>query len=365
MIRLRKSLLHAFLLTTLSLAGCVETPRQPTRSSAKTATLAVTVMTFNVENLFDNIDDPVKDDKAYLPLSAKQTAAHKSACNEIEVQRWRDECLNLDWNDDILDYKMSVIAATILQVNDGRGADIIAVQEIENLAVLEQLRTGYLASAGYLPAILIEGTDARGIDVAFLSRLPLAQPPRLHPLELPDFPERERDTRGVLQADFQLPDGSILTGFSVHFPAPFHPTGMRVAAYRHLNGLLAALPGDHHAFAAGDFNTTRSENVEKRLLDTWARPHWTLAHDIGCQDCNGTHYYARGDDWSFLDMILFTAARGGKTTAQIRADSVQIANGIQAQVTPKGTPLRFDAGRRRGVSDHWPMLATIELTQKQ
>ena len=131
-------------------------------------------MTFNVENLFDNIDDPVKDDKAYLPLSAKQTAAHKSACNEIEVQRWRDECLNLDWNDDILDYKMTVIAATILQVNDGRGADIIALQEIENLAVLEQLRTGYLANAGYLPAILIEGTDARGIDVAFLSRLPLA-----------------------------------------------------------------------------------------------------------------------------------------------------------------------------------------------
>ena len=265
-------------------------------------------MTFNVENLFDNIDDPVKDDKAYLPLSAKQTAAHRNACNEIEVNRWRDECLNLDWNDDILDYKMTVIAATILQVNDGRGADIIALQEVENLAVLEQLRTGYLADAGYLPAILIEGTDARGIDVAFLSRLPLAQPPRLHPLKLTDFPERERDTRGVLQADFQLPDGSILTGFSVHFPAPFHPTEMRVAAYQHLNGLLAALPDDHHAFAAGDFNTTRSEDAEKRLLDTWARPHWTLAHDIGCQDCKGTHYYARGDDWSFLDMIFFAGS---------------------------------------------------------
>jgi len=329
------------------------------------ATTTVTVMTFNVENLFDNIDDPVKDDKAYLPLSAKQAAAHKSACDEIEVQRWRDECLDLDWNDDILDYKMRVVAETILQVNDGRGADIIALQEIENLLVLEKLRTGYLVDAGYLPAILIEGTDARGIDVAFLSRLPLAQPPRLHPLELPDFPERERDTRGVLQADFRLPDGSLLTGFSVHFPAPFHPTGMRVAAYRHLNGLLAALSGDQHAFAAGDFNTTRSEDDEKQMLDTWARPHWVLAHDIGCQDCNGTHYYARGDDWSFLDMIFFAAARGGKTTAAIRADSVQIANGNPAQVTSNGTPLRFDADRQQGVSDHWPMIATIELTQKQ
>jgi endonuclease/exonuclease/phosphatase family metal-dependent hydrolase len=363
--RLRTALLHAFVLTALSLAGCAETRWQPTHSPEKTATLAVTVMTFNVENLFDNIDDPVKDDKAYLPLSAKQTAAHRKACNEIEVQRWRAECLNLDWNDDILDYKMTVIAETILQVNDGRGADIIALQEVENLAVLEQLRTGHLADAGYLPAILIEGTDARGIDVAFLSRLPLVGEPVLHPLKLPDFPERERDTRGVLQADFQLPDGSILTGFSVHFPAPFHPTEMRVAAYRHLNGLLATLPDNQHAFAGGDFNTTRSEDAEKRLLDTWARPGWTLAHDIGCQDCNGTHYYARGDDWSFLDMILFAGTRGGNTTAAIRADSVQIANDHPAQVMSNGTPLRFDADRRQGVSDHWPMIATIELTQKQ
>jgi endonuclease/exonuclease/phosphatase family metal-dependent hydrolase len=361
--RLRR--LSLSLTLALVLAACAaDAPLESTRDAD--ATIAtVTVMTFNVENLFDNIDDPNKDDKAYLPLAAKQSVAHKNACNEIEVNRWRDECLNLDWNDDILDYKMTVVADTILQVNGGRGADIIALQEVENLSVLEELRTGYLADAGYRPAILIEGTDARGIDVAFLSRLPLARPPVLHPLSLAAFKERERDTRGVLQADFQLPDGSILTGFSVHFPAPFHPTAMRVAAYQHLTALLAALPNHHHAFAAGDFNTTRSEDDEKQMLDTWARPQWTLAHDIGCADCKGTHYYASGDDWSFLDMIFFRAARGGNTTAQIRADSVRIANDYPAQVTPKGTPLRFNAIRRQGVSDHWPMLATIEVTQKQ
>ena len=36
---------------------------------------------------------------------------------------------------------------------------------------------------------------------------------------------------------FELPDGSVLTGFSVHFPAPFHPTEMREVAYRRLNEL--------------------------------------------------------------------------------------------------------------------------------
>ena len=356
-------LLTASLLTVL-LAGCAAAP-SASDEAVQPHSVAVTVMTFNVENLFDNEDDPGKDDKTYLPVTAKQNAAHVAACNDIEVNRWREDCLILDWNDATLDYKLSVIAGSIQQVNDGRGADIVALQEVENIAVLERLRTDYLAASGYLPAILIEGTDARGIDVGFLTKLPLAAPPKLHALHLPAFPERERDTRGVLQADFRLPDGSVLTGFSVHFPAPFHPTEMRIAAYEHLNDLLAGLPDHQHAFAAGDFNTTSGEDAAKHMLDTWARPHWTVAHDLGCGDCRGSHYYARNDSWSFLDMILFASARSEKTTGSIRADSVRIANKHSAQVTASGTPQRFDADGPRGVSDHFPVIATLELTQKQ
>jgi endonuclease/exonuclease/phosphatase family metal-dependent hydrolase len=239
------------------------------------------------------------------------------------------------------------------------------LQEVENIDVLERLRTDYLEDLGYLPGILVEGTDTRGIDVAFLSRLPIAAEPELHPLLLPEFPDRQGDTRGVLQADFTLPDGSILTGFSVHFPAPFHPTEMRIAAFEHLQGLRAALPDDHHVFAAGDFNTTSSEDARENLLDRYARPDWTLAHDIGCGECNGTHYYGRNDTWSFLDMILFSPARGENATAQIRADSVAIANTNPAQTSPEGKPERFRSADKTGVSDHWPIVATIELAQKQ
>lgn len=346
-------------------SACTTTVVQTAPEDASPGPIAVTVMTFNVENLFDNNDDPDKDDKAYLPLVAKQNQDHRDACNTISVARWRDECLNLDWSDTTLEHKLEVVAATIRRVNDGAGADIVALQEIENLAILERLRSDFLADLNYRPGILIEGSDLRGIDVAFLSRLPLARPPVLHPLALPDFPERSRDIRGVLQADFELPDGSILTGFSVHFPAPFHPTAMRVAAYEHLNRLLAALPRSHHAFAAGDFNTTSGEDAEQRMFDRYARPDWSLAQDIGCRACKGTHYYARDDNWSFLDLILFAEARGAKTTARIRADSVRIANGNPDQVSSDGTPLRFNATKRSGVSDHWPMIATIEVTQKQ
>ena len=224
----------------------------------------------------------------------------------------------------------------------------------------------YLDGLGYEPAVLVEGTDARGIDVAFLSKFPLAGEPVLHPFEVPEFPERAGDTRGVLQADFRLPDGSVLTGFSVHFPAPYHPTPMRIAAYEHLNRLRNAVPEDHMVFAAGDFNTTSTEDEREGLLDRLVRPDWVVAHDLGCgENCRGTYYYAPDDNWSFLDMILFSPARGEKTTSGIRADSVAIANDMPAQITPEGTPRRHDSASRTGVSDHWPIIATIDFSQKQ
>ena len=349
--------LHSALLGLLLLCtACAE---------SKPRTTAVTIMSFNVQNLFDNDDDPGKDDKAYLPIEAKQSPAHEAACAEIRVESWRIECLYLDWSDNAVDLKLTVLAETIRQVNAGRGADVIAFQEVENQSILDRLRSEYLADLGYQPAILIEGTDVRGIDVAFLSKLPLAESPALHPLHLPDFPDQVGDTRGVLQATFALPDGSRLTGFAVHFPAPFHPIEMRIAAYEHLAGLLVALPASHHAFAAGDFNTTSKENNTSGLLDDYARPHWTLAHDIGCNTCKGSYFYHRDSSWSFLDMIMFTPARGAKTTSQIRANSVQIANLFPAQQDVAGTPQPFSAENRTGVSDHWPMIATIEIMEKQ
>ena len=355
-------LLHtAILVTAFVVVGCkgMEAPADSGRSVDD-----VSIMTFNVQNLFDNVDDPGKDDKAYLPIEAKQSAEHIAACNEIEVDSWRAECLELDWSDAAIEHKLGVVADAIRQYDDGRGADIIAFQEIENSAILDRLSFEYLGELDYGPAILIEGADNRGIDVAFLSRLPLAEPPVLHPIRFEDYPDREGDTRGILQATFKLPDGAELTGFSVHFPAPFHPTAMRVTAYQQLNALRRQLPDDRLVFAAGDFNTTSTEMREQGMLERFVRPLWTAVHEY-CDGCPGTHYYARGDSWSFLDMILFAPPRSEKTTWRMRADSVRILNGMPAQVTRDGTPNRYRAAAGTGVSDHWPLVVTIETTKKQ
>ena len=53
----------------------------------------ISIMTFNVENLFDATHDAGKNDETYLPASEKKNSAHIEKCKKISVRRWRDQCL--------------------------------------------------------------------------------------------------------------------------------------------------------------------------------------------------------------------------------------------------------------------------------
>lgn len=348
-------------LCALVLSACAlnESPRVAPAGAAAPVP-AVTIMTFNVENLFDATDDPGKDDHAYLPLAMKQSAAHRALCEPIEVPRWRRECLELDWNEAAVEFKLRQLAKAILQVNDGRGPDVIALQEVENAGILSRLSRDHLQAAGYREVVLVEGRDLRGIDVAFLSRLPLVGEPVLHDFDASGFPGRAGDTRGILEATFRLPDGRLLTGFAAHFPAPFHPMEMRELAYDHLNGLRARVPPDHFVFAAGDFNTPRREMTGTTIMDDRVRPFWQVAHEVDCAGCRGTNYWFRGKSWSFLDMVLFSPARTAPADWRIRRGGVFIADGYEDQLNEDGTVRRFDLAARRGVSDHLPLVMTLE-----
>ena len=89
-------------------------------------------MTFNTQNLFDTLDDPKKNDKAYLPIELKQSEKHINSCQFIRVKAWKDECLYLDWNEDTKNAKLFNLVEVILAY-DKSGPDILALQEVENL----------------------------------------------------------------------------------------------------------------------------------------------------------------------------------------------------------------------------------------
>ena len=317
---------------------------------------AISIMTFNVENLFDNTHDAGKKDETYLPKEMKTGRSHIEKCRQVRVRRWREECLFWDWSDAVVQRKLQVTGASIRQVNNGLGPDIVAMQEVENMSILERLRENHLAGLGYDTAVLIEGNDTRGIDVAFLSKFP-ASDAKLHYTRFSSSQaDRVGDTRPILEATFELPNGKQLTGLNVHFPAPFHPTAMREKAYATLNAVLDQLPENRPVFAAGDFNTTSEEDAEKAMLATWVRPLWEIAHDL-CNGCLGTTYYAPKDQWSFLDTILWRGVDGWKMAGSY------LANETVDQVTRSGTPKRFQMPAATGVSDHWPLVLEVSLLE--
>jgi endonuclease/exonuclease/phosphatase family metal-dependent hydrolase len=378
--KLFKSLKYSFLLL-LILNSCVSSKNISEASRVR-------LMTYNVENLFDNLDDPNKEDETYLSLKSKNSQAHKTKCNKIKIPHYKKECLNLDWSDQKIEIKLKRLADVILQNNDGVGPDILILAEVENINILERLRTGFLQNANYKKAILIEGPDERGIDVAILSRLELNSPPQLNSIDLSNLDKKyknkksskksrslknkknnkknfdligNRPTRGILQAQFILPNKELLTVFACHFPSQGSPTSFRLRAIETLNKLKSLLPSSEYVIAAGDFNITKEEDLKENLITKSLGDEWLISHKLGCKDCKGTHNY-RGH-WSFLDLILFSK---NFDEGLWHIDSKSIEVGQKSQYQLKGdTPARFEDGRLSvGVSDHLPLIAEIYSIKK-
>jgi len=318
------------------------------------------VMTFNVENLFDTEHDPGKLDYASLPIAKKQAKPVQEYCAGLPKKSWKHECFRKDWSEEVLEAKLRELSRVIRQVNDGKGPDILILQEVENVAVLEQLRTKYLQTSMYGPAILIDGMDARGIDVAILSRLPMAAPAKLYPVPFENIKKSVRkDTREILAASFYLPDLSTLTVFAVHFPAPFYDRKYRIQSMAYLNKLKKEFPADHLFLAAGDFNISAEENRKYNILKEHVATDWVLAHEVGCKGCKGTYYYGPKQEWSFLDMILLSDSFMGSNAWTLDTKSVQIANSVPEQKDKRGYPNSFNPKKRVGASDHWPIYLEI------
>lgn len=309
-----------------------------------------TVMTFNVENLFDNLDDPQKEDETYLPSSMKTSKIHIDQCNKIEVFKWRDDCLNMDWNDEVIEYKLNILAETILSY-EKHGPDVIGFQEVENENILKQL-FNKLKNHGYKFYALVEGNDDRGIDNAFISKYEILNS-KLHQIEFTGGSKDQiGDTRPILESVFMIKDKEVSI-YNVHFPAPYNPLFMRKDAFATLDKL--ASNNEKIAIALGDFNVTSAENAKEKLYENIHKT-WFVSHLDQCAECKGTNYYYRDDRWSFLDAIMLK--REG--SAKFVENSVEIIK-VDAQTRDDGSPIRFNSKGLYGVSDHFPVVVKINI----
>lgn len=361
---LRSSLFFSSLSIMCFLNGCGS---QGTKAADVTlkpkAANEVSVMNFNVENLFDNIHDTDRDDYAYLSLAKKQMPEHKAVCAKLSNQGHREECLKLDWNDDVVAAKLKNLAQIILGV-DGQGPDILVMEEVENDRILSRLNKEVLAKAGYQTQVLIEGFDTRGIDVALLSRFPLAGVPELH--RIPYAPKSPQDkkgmlkSRGILEVPLKLPNGGKLIVLGAHFPSQANPTYWRTQAVSFLTKLIKEKSATDMVIASGDLNITHTEEDNTRFFKDSFSEVAMVSHLVGCQKCSGTHNYR--NDWSFLDALLFSKNmdENGTTAYKLDPTSIRVINSDPLHLWGQ-YPKRFKPETKEGVADHFPIYARLVL----
>lgn len=263
------------------------------------------------------------------------------------------------------------------------GAEVCALQEVENLVTLTAFDTRYLtrwSGAEFEERVLLEGNDSRGIDVGLLSRLPVIHyrsharetygtlgiaPP--HGSSVNDYAFR----RDCLEADL-VKDGRVLTLFVCHFKSMYggrHKTrAIRQAEARAVRLIIERRfqrPEAEEWIILGDFNDY-FERDGHRLSDHGLGPLIDdgfavdlVTHAIPDPMDRWTHHYNGDDTYGALDHIFLSPALAARNA---RPD-VRIIRG--------GAPFRaarYQGARFPGVgwndpkaSDHCPLAAHLQF----
>jgi len=104
------------------------------------------IVFYNTENLFDTIDDPKVSDEGFLPTS------------------------KIAWTSARYNTKLQHTAKAIYSIDSVNLPAVVGLAEVENIGVLNDLVSKTKLRNGNYQAILIEGSDPRGIDVGLIFR---------------------------------------------------------------------------------------------------------------------------------------------------------------------------------------------------
>ncbi|ANP54906.1 endonuclease/exonuclease/phosphatase family metal-dependent hydrolase [Streptomyces griseochromogenes] len=173
------------------------------------------------------------------------------------------------------DLDMSVVRNTgrvVAEVD----ADILLTVEVEDRLTLERFNTHVLAGAlgrrPYPYNLLVDGNDARGIDIGILSRHPITSV-RSHIFDTdPDQPADRLFSRDCPEFEIQL-DGSPLVILGNHLKSKFQDDpDLRLAQAKRVAEIYrAAAERTPHVMVAGDLNDDPGSEAVAELVDAGLR----------------------------------------------------------------------------------------------
>lgn len=273
---LKQSLAVLIGLVALAFSSCTSTQnRKP-----------IEVVFYNVENLFDTVDDTLTLDDEFLPDSAKQ------------------------WTDERYQKKLSDLAKVLTSISVDGTPEIVGVCEVENRQVVEDLfRTDSLGKVKF-SVIHEESPDARGIDVALAYNADVLKELYHEKIRYSFSFEPETTTRDILYAKL-LSGNDTIHVFVNHWPSrrggqeASEPKRLKAATVLRTK-IDSVLLKDHNAkiIAMGDFNDypINRSMTEVMNCEPGANQHLTNLTYNHHQAGLGTYNY-RGE-WGMLDQFI-------------------------------------------------------------
>lgn len=329
---------------------------------------SLSVMTYNLENLFDTYHDVGKSDWTWTPKQFKDNSKEAQAyCSQMRNEYYKKSCFELDWNSSVLNKKIKNLSRVISSFSNGRGPDIVVFQEIENMNVLRLLVSQGLRKKGYHYMSLVEGLDSRGIDVAMISKYPIIKE-QYHNFSL--LPYSKRSTRGILEVEFRVGKKAV-TVFGNHWPSQGNVDETRMIAAQTLEEKVMASRSDL-VIATGDFNTSFDDELNG--LNTYILP---IMEDIEVKArklkkvmADGTHWF-RGH-WQSLDKIFVKKQKRPSYKIDYQrfdiifhkymSSKYEWIDRFTGEVTVyQNVPTRFDPKSGKGYSDHLPVVVSFSL----
>lgn len=337
------------------LSGCSPhfIPENP--NNEKTAYKINTIAFYNLENLFDTIDDPAKND---------ETSPIMELDEKIRGEVYWRKNANM----------AKVISEIGLKVAKDVPA-IVGVAEIENKHVLIDLINDSSLKDKDYGIIHFESPDYRGIDVALLYRKKLYRPIRssAHEVVIYDInnPDKRYYTRDVLLSSGIL-DGDTLYFLVNHWPSRFggekrsRSNRERAAAVnKRIIDSIQSIDPYAKVIIMGDFNDGPYNTSIKKILNAKATKEETSVDGIynpmeNMQKKEGLGTIAYQDSWDLFDQILVTKPLLNKKKNAYSFYKAGIYNPdylTNQEGRFKGYPFRsFSNGQfTGGYSDHFPV----------
>ncbi|GGW58229.1 hypothetical protein DFQ11_101881 [Winogradskyella epiphytica] len=312
-----------------------------------------TVAFYNLENLFDTINDPLKYDEA-SPIM-EMNASIRGEVYEKKVKN------------------MARVIADIGADDTKNSPVILGVSEVENRDVLEDLVNDPQLLKKDYGIIHYDSPDKRGIDVALLYQKAFFKPitTSSHELLIYDDLSRKRVyTRDQLLVSGEL-DGELIHVIVNHWPSrsggEARSRSKRVGAAKLNKRIIDSLQSiDPYAkiFTMGDFNDNPTNESIKGVLKAERKENKVGLKGVFNPYENmfkqGLGSNAYRDAWSLFDQILFTQPLLEKDYSSFRFYKAGIFNKpylTNKQGKYRGYPFRsFDfGGFTEGFSDHFPV----------